>query len=68
LVAAEVGYRLAHGIRIDASILNAFNTRANDIQYFYPSRLAGEPAAGVDDIHFHPVEPRQIRIALSWGF
>ena len=24
-------------------------------------------AAGVDDIHFHPVEPRQVRISLGWG-
>jgi hypothetical protein len=25
--------------------------------YYYTSRLSGEPAEGVNDIHFHPVEP-----------
>jgi hypothetical protein len=43
------------------------NARAFDIQYYYAWRLPGEPAEGVDDIHFHPVEPRQVPVALSWG-
>jgi hypothetical protein len=30
------------------------NARADDIQYFYTSRLSGEPASGVDDVHAHP--------------
>ena len=25
-------------------------------------------SAGVEDVHFHPVEPRQIRVTLSWGY
>ncbi|MEO8451701.1 MAG: hypothetical protein ABI647_18050 [Gemmatimonadota bacterium] len=49
-------------------MLNVLNTRASDIQYYYASRLAGEAAGGGEDIHFHPVEPRQVRLALSWGF
>jgi len=36
----------------------------NDIQYFYASRLPGEPAAGVDDYHIHPMEPRTWRLGL----
>ena len=39
----------------------------SDIQYFYTSRLPGEPPEGVDDIHFHPAEPRELRVSLSWG-
>ena len=66
LVNAELGY-LFSGIRLQASVLNLFNTVADDIQYYYTSRLEGEPAQGVDDIHFHPVEPRQIRVSLGWG-
>ena len=54
-------------MRIQVSVLNLFNDVAEDITYYYTSRLSGEPAAGVDDIHFHPVEPRQIRVALAWG-
>jgi hypothetical protein len=49
------------------SVLNLLDARASDIQYYYASRLPGEPAGGVNDIHFHPVEPRQVRVALGWG-
>jgi hypothetical protein len=64
---ADAGWLLRRGVRLQLSVLNVFNARASDIQYYYASRLAGEPAGGVDDIHFHPVEPRQVRIALGWG-
>ena len=67
LLSAEAGYRLASGIRLQVSLLNLLNTQADDIQYLYASRLPGEPAAGVDDIHFHPIEPRQLRVSLGWG-
>jgi hypothetical protein len=66
MVNAEAGF-LVSGIRVQASILNVLNTVANDIQYYYTSRLASEPAGGVDDVHFHPVEPRQVRVSLGWG-
>jgi outer membrane receptor protein involved in Fe transport len=32
------------------------------------SRLRGEPPQGVNDIHFHPVEPRSARLTVSLGF
>jgi hypothetical protein len=66
LVNADAGWRIS-GIRVQASILNLFDSRASDIQYYYASRLPGEPAAGVDDVHFHPVEPRQVRVSVGWG-
>ena len=66
LVNASGGFRVA-GVRVQLSALNLLGSRASDIQYFYASRLAGEPAGGVNDIHFHPVEPRQIRLALVRG-
>jgi hypothetical protein len=66
LVNAEAGY-LSSGIRLQVSVLNLFNTMADDIEYYYTSRLPGEPGGGVDDIHFHPVEPRQVRVSLGWG-
>ena len=62
-----LGYQLASGLRLQVSILNLFDARASDIQYYYTSRLQGEPVEGVDDVHFHPVEPRQIRVMLAWG-
>jgi hypothetical protein len=54
--------------RLQASVLNVSNAPVRDIQYFYASRLAGEPAGGVNDLHFHPAEPRQARLSWRWGF
>jgi outer membrane receptor protein involved in Fe transport len=68
LLNADVGYEFAAGPRLQATVLNLANARADDIQYFYASRLRGEPAGGVDDVHSHPVEPRQVRASLGWRF
>jgi hypothetical protein len=43
-----------------------FNAKARDIQYYYASRLAGEPAEGISDVHYHPAEPRQLRVGARW--
>ena len=67
LLNAAAGFNVT-GVRVQLSMLNLLGTKASDIQYFYASRLAGEAAAGVEDIHFHPVEPRQIRLALVREF
>jgi hypothetical protein len=37
----------------------------SDIDYFFASRLRGEPLEGVDDIHFHPAVPRTARVGLT---
>lgn len=66
MVNADAGF-LISGIRVQASVLNLLNSQADDIQYYYASRLPGEPVNGVDDIHLHPVEPRQVRISLGLG-
>jgi outer membrane receptor protein involved in Fe transport len=55
-------------VTITGDILNLLESKDNDITYFYTSRLPREPAEGVDDIHFHPVEPRQLRISLRYNF
>lgn len=67
LVSADAGYLLLTGLRLQITMLNILNARADDIQYFYASRLRGEPTTGVGDLHFHPVEPRQIRVSVAWG-
>ncbi len=64
---ADAGWLLRPGIRLQVSVLNVFNARESDIQYYYASRLSGEPAEGVEDVHFHPAEPRQLRVSLGWG-
>ena len=67
LLAAEAGYLVGAGLRVEASVLNIFDTKGDDAQYFYASRLRGEPLQGVAGVHFHPTEPRQVRVGLVWG-
>ena len=38
------------------------------IDYFYVSRLPGEPAEGVADLHTHPLERRNFRFSLTAVF
>ena len=64
----ELGYRLTRGIRLAVDVFNLFDTEGSDIDYFYTSRLPGEPGGGVDDFHFHPVPPRSARVNLIVGF
>jgi hypothetical protein len=68
LVNADVGYVRRSGTRIQVSLLNALNGKADDIQYAYASRLRGETSDGIDDVHFHPSEPRQIRVSVDYKF
>ncbi|MDO9710190.1 TonB-dependent receptor [Paracraurococcus lichenis] len=65
LVNARLGYRFERGITLQLDAFNLFNTKASQIDYFYTSRLPGEPAAGVADRHFHPVEPLAVRVTLA---
>jgi hypothetical protein len=54
--------------RAQLEVLNLLDSDDHDIDYFYASRLSGEPTAGVEDIHFHIFEPRQFRLQASWLF
>ena len=54
--------------QVQLDILNLFDSNDHDIDYFYASRLAGEPISGFEDIHYHIFEPRQIRLYLSREF
>lgn len=61
------GYYDLGTVRLGVEIFNLFDTRDADITYFYESRLPGE-LNGVEDRHFHPVEPRQVRASLRYTF
>ena len=67
LVNLEAGYRIAGRYKLSASVFNLFDAKDNDITYYYASQLQGEPEP-VDDIHFHPVEPRTLRVSASVEF
>lgn len=66
LVNARLGYRLTGGLDLSLDVFNLLDSDDSDIQYFYASRLPGEPAEGIEDIHLHPVEPRSARLTLTW--
>ena len=57
-------YWEAGRVRVGLDLLNLFDAKDPDISYWYASRLPGEPVGGVEDRHIHPVEPRQVRLAL----
>jgi hypothetical protein len=64
----EVGYRLSNRARLVLEVFNIFDAKASDIDYFYTSRLPGEPDAGIDDIHTHPALPRSAWFGIQVGF
>lgn len=67
LLNLRAGYHAARwSLYLD--VLNLLNSAGHDIDYYYASRLPGEPAAGVEDVHFHPVEPRSFRVYLELRF
>lgn len=68
LAYARVGYRFNPTTRLTFDVFNLFNRKASDIDYYYVSRLPGEPAGGVEDRHFHPVEPRALRVTVTRQF
>lgn len=68
VVNMEAGYRVAPRARILVDVLNLFDSRGSDIEYYYASRLAGEPPAGIDDVHAHPLPPRTARIGVQLDF
>ena len=67
LVNLEAGYRFNRHWSAFLAVFNLFDAADNDITYFYESQLPGE-AALVEDIHFHPVEPRTLRATVTVSF
>ncbi|MGH6770048.1 MAG: TonB-dependent receptor [Xanthobacteraceae bacterium] len=69
LVNARAGYRFQNGMRIQLDAFNVFNVKANQIEYYYDSRLAFEPAGvATADRHLHPVQPLALRLSLAGPF
>ena len=64
----EIGYRVSSKARVVLELFNIFDAEVSDIDYFYPSRLPGEPAEGIEDVHTHPALPRSARVALHITF
>jgi outer membrane receptor protein involved in Fe transport len=68
LVNLDGGYRISNGVKVAIDVFNLLNATDSDIDYYYASRLPGEPASGIADIHFHPMLPRTARVNVIVGF
>ena len=64
----RVGYKITPSLKVALDVFNLFDRKASDIDYYYESRLRGEPVEGVPDIHSHPVEPRRFRLTMTANF
>jgi len=52
-----------------ADVFNLLDSKDHDIDYYYESRLADEVSgAGTEDIHFHVLEPRNVRVRATYHF
>ena len=67
-VNGEIGYKFSDRLRLIVEGFNLFNAEASDIDYYFASRLPGEPAGGVEDLHFHAALPRSLRVAFRVSF
>jgi hypothetical protein len=68
IVNGEIGFKFNDRFRLVLEGLNLFDAEVSDIDYWFASRLPGEPAEGVEDFHFHAAIPRSARVALRVNF
>ena len=64
----RIGYKFNNKVTVNLEGYNLTNRKDSAIDYYYTSRLPGEIAGGVNDIHFHPIESRSFRINLIANF
>jgi hypothetical protein len=64
----EAGYQLAKKLRVNLECFNLLNSSVSDVDYYFASRLPGEPVDGVSDVMTHPTLSRSVRINLALGF
>lgn len=67
LLNAQALYQFNPYWSLGIEVMNLLDNKDNDITYFYESQLAGENSPA-EDIHFHPAEPRTVRVTLRARF
>ncbi len=65
---AQAGCRISRRLSVSLDAFNLLDVRHSDVDYFYTSRLPGEAAEGIDDLHAHPALPRTARVTLAFSF
>ncbi len=61
----DIAYKLSPHLRLGVSVFNLFDSKDEAADYYYTSRLPGEPAEGVTDFQVHPLEPRSARFTIT---
>lgn len=56
------------GLEFYGEVLNLFDSKDDDIDYYYETRFPGEPAEGVLGRNSRIVEPRQFRVGMTKRF
>ncbi len=80
-VSLEVGMKPTKTTRLGLDIFNLLDAKSSDIDYYYNSSIPSDPAytkpgytgpcpiaqcaAGVADVHFHPIERRLLRLTFT---
>jgi outer membrane receptor protein involved in Fe transport len=64
----DAHYVLGHGWSAGIGIYNITDKKADAAEFWYTDRLRGEPAAGVADVHVHPLEGRTARLTIAKSF
>lgn len=69
----KLGYRIAPKTQLSLDVLNLFDRKANDIEYWGGACTRSEQAngtcnGGIDGRLIHPLEPRTFRVSLRTSF
>jgi outer membrane cobalamin receptor len=64
----HISRKMSSDLDMALDVLNLADRKNSDISYYYTSRVAGEPLAGVDGLHVHPTEPRTVRLTARMRF
>ncbi len=62
-------YRVSSRIKVTADVMNVLNRHDHDIDYYYRSRNSPAPRSPApNEVHFHPVEPIELRTGMGMDF
>ncbi len=64
LLNVNAGWQINKHWQLNASLLNVLDREQDGIRYYYESRLSHESESQMDE-HFHPVEPRALRVGVQ---
>jgi len=63
----QFGWRVRRRWTVAIEVFNLLDRAVSDVDYYYTSRLPGEPLQGIADVHTHPQGPRSLRLVFSTG-